>query len=48
MNKDTELYRILWTQTYKLWDEFITTRENDPEITDFTEAQEVLARIMAK
>ena len=48
MNKDTELYRILWTQSYKLWNEFITVLENDPEITDFTQAQEVLARIMAK
>ena len=43
MNKDNELYRIVWTQVYETW-----TVEQEPEIVDLTQAREVLARIMAK
>ena len=43
MNKDNELYRIVWTQIYETW-----PVEPEPEIVDLTEAREVLARIMAK
>ena len=43
MNKDNELYRIVWTQTYEAW-----PVEAEEEIVDLTLAQEVLARIMAK
>ena len=43
MNNDNELYRIVWTQMYQSWPE-----PEEPEITDLTEALEVLARIMAK
>ena len=42
MNKDNELYRIVWTQVYETWSE--------PEETemDLTLAREVLAKVMAK
>ena len=43
MNKDNELYRIVWTQTYEAW-----PVEQEPEIVDLTQAREVLARIMSK
>ena len=43
MNKETQLYKIVWTQTYQAW-----PVEQEPEIVDLTQAQEVLARIMAK
>jgi hypothetical protein len=43
MNKDNELYRIVWTQAYDSW-----PVEAEPEIVDLTQAQEVLARIMSK
>ena len=43
MNRDNELYRIVWTQIYETW-----PVETEPEVEDLTEAQEVLARIMAK
>ena len=43
MNKDNELYRVVWTQVYEHWGE-----EQEPEIVDLTQAREVLARIMAK
>ncbi len=43
MNKDNELYRIVWTQVYEAWSE-----PEEPVIEDLTEAREVLARIMAK
>lgn len=43
MNKDNELYRIVWTQTYDAW-----PVEAEEEIVDLTLAQEVLARIMLK
>ena len=43
MNKDNELYRIVWTQTYASW-----PVEQEPEIVDLTQAREVLARIMSK
>jgi hypothetical protein len=43
-------FRISWTQPYDTWHkacpEIVDYQE--PEITDFTEAQEELARIMAK
>jgi hypothetical protein len=43
MNKDNELYRIVWTQTYVSW-----PVEQEPEIVDLTLAREVLAKVMAK
>jgi len=42
-NKETQLYCIVWTQTYEAW-----PVEQEPEIADLTQAREVLARIMAK
>jgi hypothetical protein len=42
-DKDNELYRIVWTQTYEAW-----PVEQEPELEDLTLAREVLARIMAK
>ena len=44
MNRDNELYRVVWTQVYNTWAE----PKPEPEITDLTEARAVLARIMAK
>lgn len=42
-------YQITWTQEYVMWEPTAWQRtESEPEITDFTEAREVLARIMAK
>jgi hypothetical protein len=43
MNKDNELYRIVWTQVYETWSE-----PEEPEIVDLTLAREVLAKVMAK
>ena len=43
MNKDNELYRIVWTQTYEAW-----PVETEEEIVDLTLAQEVLEKVMAK
>jgi len=43
MNKETQLYRIVWTQTYEAW-----PVEQEPEIVDLTQAREVLAKVMAK
>lgn len=40
MNRE-HLYTIRWTQVYEAWEPW------EPEITDFTEARAVLARIMA-
>lgn len=40
-----------WFQTYQGWAPLILStpiQESEPEITDFTEAQEVLAKIMTK
>ena len=39
------LYTVSWTQTYDSWPKQEITPE--PEIADLTQAQEVLARIMA-
>ena len=47
MNRDNELYRIVWTQVYDSWPAEPAV-EQEPEIEDLTQAQEVLARIMAK
>ena len=45
-------YTITWTQGYQAWHPMISFRDGveqpDPEITDFTEANQVLAKIMAK
>ena len=46
MNRDNELYRVVWTQVYETWP--LPNSKVEPEITDLTEAREVLARIMAK
>ena len=47
MNKDNELYRIVWTQIYQHWEELVEP-QSEPELMNLTEAREVLARIMAK
>ena len=41
--RDEKLYTVSWTQTYEAW-----PVEAEPEIVDLTQAQEVLAGIMAK
>ena len=41
-------FRMSWTQPYVSWPEPKTTPKLEPEITDLTQAREVLARIMAK
>ena len=52
MKKDNDLFRVSWTQPYSMWPLQVVlvqkTEEPEPEITDFAEAQEILARIMAK
>ncbi len=40
------LYTISWTQPYDNW--VAKDKVEQEEITDFTEAREVLARIMSK
>lgn len=40
------LYTVGWTQAYEGW--VVKDKVEQEEITDFTEAQEVLARIMTK
>jgi hypothetical protein len=39
-------YRVTWTQNYVMWTAIEPT-EQDYVVTDLTEAQAVLARIMA-
>jgi hypothetical protein len=39
-------FKMSWTQPYDTWPQPAEYRE--PEITDFAQAREVLARIMAK
>jgi hypothetical protein len=46
MNKDNQLYTIVWTQTYQSWPDPEVKQE--PELEDLTLAREVLARIMSK
>ena len=42
-------FKISWTQSYDNWHEIMpeTVDYQEPEITDFSQAREVLARIMA-
>lgn len=40
------IYTVSWTQPYNSWP--AKEEVESEEITDFTEAQQVLARIMAK
>ena len=40
--KETQLYKIVWTQVYEAW-----PVEAEPEIMDLTQARDVLARIMS-
>ena len=47
MNKETQLYKIVWTQTYVSWPEPAEPQE-ESNLLDLTLAREVLARIMAK
>jgi len=47
MNKETQLYRIVWTQTYQSWPEPEELQE-ESNLMDLTLAQEVLAKVMAK
>jgi hypothetical protein len=47
MNKETQLYKIVWTQPYVSWPEPEEPQE-ESNLLDLTQAQEVLARIMAK
>ena len=46
MNKDNQLYKIVWTQTYQSWPE--PEIKQEPELEDLAQAREVLARIMSK
>jgi len=46
MNKENQLYKIVWTQTYESWAKPEVPQEQ--EVLDLTQAQEVLARIMSK
>jgi hypothetical protein len=47
MNRDNELYRIVWTQPYVSWPEPEEPQE-ESNLLDLTLAREVLARIMSK
>ena len=50
-DKENVNYTITWQQSYTEWIPMIAFRNGeelpDPEITDLTEAQEVLAKIMS-
>jgi len=43
-----KLYSISWTQLYSTWPKSKLVEPKESEITDFTEARQVLARIMQK
>jgi hypothetical protein len=43
-----KLYSISWTQPYSTWPKSKPVEPKESEITDFTEARQVLARIMQK
>jgi len=46
--RDKKLYRLQWSQIYTNWPKTVPQEPKEKEITDFTEAREVLSRIMAK
>ena len=50
MDKENKIWTMSWTQTYDTWPRPAprTAEYTEPEITDFAQAREVLARIMAK
>jgi hypothetical protein len=48
MNKNNQLYKIVWTQPYISWAKYETAQEQEVETQDLAQAREVLARIMAK
>ena len=43
-------FKMSWTQAYDTWPKSVTksAEYKEPEIVDFAQAREVLARIMAK
>jgi hypothetical protein len=43
-----KLYQISWTQVYENWPKSKPVEHKESEITDFAEAQQVLALIMQK
>ena len=46
--RDEKLYRLQWSQIYTNWPKTVPQTPSEKEITDFTQAREVLARIMRK
>jgi hypothetical protein len=50
MNPQDYWFKMSWTQPYASWPKPVgkPAEYKEPEITDFAQAREVLARIMAK
>jgi|LauGreStaDraftv2_3_1035109.scaffolds.fasta_scaffold229144_2 hypothetical protein len=48
MNKENQVWTMSWTQPYSTWPKSKPAEHKESEITDFTEARQVLARIMQK
>jgi hypothetical protein len=48
MRDEKQIWTISWSQPYASWPEPVPQTPSENEITDFTQAREVLARIMAK
>ena len=46
--RDEKLWTVSWTQPYTSWPKSKPVEHKESEITDFTEAREVLASIMQK
>jgi len=47
MRDEKQIWTINWSQLYQNWHQSAPQESKEKEITDFTEAREVLARIMA-
>jgi vacuolar-type H+-ATPase catalytic subunit A/Vma1 len=47
MRDEKQYWTINWTQLYNNWNQSVPQEPEENEITDFSEAREVLARIMS-
>ena len=48
MRDEKQVWSMSWTQPYSTWPKSKPVEPKESEITDFTEARQVLARIMQK